>query len=320
MVPTVKLSSGYDFPILGLGTWKSQPGQVAAAVKHALKVGYRHIDCAYVYENEAEVGQGLKEAMEELGIKREEIFVTSKLWNVFHHPDDVEMAFKRSLDALGLEYLDLFLIHWPTAFLRGMNMFPRNEDGDLIYDSSIPHTDTWKAFEKLVEKGLVKSIGVSNFSAKQLKNILEVATIKPVTNQIECHPYLAQKKMLEFCKENDIVVTGYSPLGSPDRPWATPEEPVILEDPRIVDIAKKYEKSPAQVLIRWQTQRGIVVIPKSVTPARIEENFNIFDFSLSEEDIAVLESFDCNGRIVIPMKNGRPRDETHPNYPFHDEF
>ena len=137
MVPTVKLSSGYDFPILGLGTWKSQPGQVAAAVKHALKVGYRHIDCAYVYENEAEVGQGIKEAMEEFGVKREEIFVTSKLWSSFHHPDDVEMAFKLSLDALGLEYLDLYLIHWPTGFQRGMNMFPRNEDGDLIVSVSL---------------------------------------------------------------------------------------------------------------------------------------------------------------------------------------
>ena len=137
MVPTVKLSSGYDFPILGLGTWKSQPGQVAAAVKHALKVGYRHIDCAYVYENEAEVGQGIKEAMEEFGVKREEIFVTSKLWSSFPHPDDVEMAFKLSLDALGLEYLDLYLIHWPTGFQRGMNMFPRNEDGDLIVSVSL---------------------------------------------------------------------------------------------------------------------------------------------------------------------------------------
>lgn len=320
MVPSVKLSSGYDVPILGLGTWKSKPGQVVAAVKHALKVGYRHIDCAYVYGNESEVGQGIKEAMEEFNIMREDIFVTSKLWNVFHHPDDVEMACKLSLNALGLEYLDLFLIHWPTAFLRGMDMFPRNEEGLLIYDSSIPLTDTWKAFEKLVEKGLVKSIGVSNFSAKQLKSVLEVATIKPVTIQIECHPYLAQKKMLEFCKENNIVVIGYSPLGSPDRPWATPEEPVILEDPRIVDVAEKYGKSPAQVLIRWQTQRGVVVIPKSVTPARIEENFNIFDFNLTDEDIAVIESFDCNGRIVVPMRNGRPRDEEHPNYPFNDEF
>ena len=145
MVPTVKLSSGYDFPILGLGTWKSQPGEVAAAVKHALKIGYRHIDCAYVYENESEVGQGIKEAMEEFGVKREEIFVTSKLWNTFHHPDDVEMAFKLSLNALGLEYLDLFLIHWPTAFVRGMNMFPKNEDGTMIV-SAAPTTFATSVF------------------------------------------------------------------------------------------------------------------------------------------------------------------------------
>ena len=136
MVPSVKLSSGFDFPILGLGTWKSQPGQVATAVKHALKIGYRHIDCAYVYGNESEVGQGLKEAMMEFNIKREEIFVTSKLWSTFHHPDDVEMAFKLSLNALGLEYLDLYLIHWPTAFQRGTNLFPKNEDDTMIVSST----------------------------------------------------------------------------------------------------------------------------------------------------------------------------------------
>jgi len=279
------LSSGHDFPILGLGTWKSQPGEVARAVKHALKTGYRHIDCAFVYGNEAEVGQGLKEAMEELNIPREEIFVTSKLWNCFHHPEDVETAFRLSLDALGLEYLDLYLIHWPTGFKRGTELFPKNEDGSFQYDSSVPLTDTWKAFEKLVEKGLVRSIGVSNFNSLQLKDIMEVATIKPVTNQIECHPYLAQEKLINFCKEHDIAITAYSPLGSPDRPWATPEEPVLLDDPKIGDIAKKYGKSPAQVLIRWQTQRGVVVIPKSVTPARIDENFNIFDFELTQEEI-----------------------------------
>ena len=174
--------------------------------------------------------------------------------------------------------------------------------------------------EKLIEKGLVRSIGVSNFNSEQIGDILAKGNIKPVTNQVESHPYLNQKKLLEFCKERGITITAYSPLGSPDRPWAKPEDPQLLEDPKIQEIASKYKKSAAQILIRWQIQRGVIVIPKSVTPKRIEENADDFNFTLADEEMEQINSFDCNGRLIIPMMNGKPRDGGHPHFPFHIEF
>jgi len=311
----VKLNNGLSMPQLGLGTWKSQAGQVEKAVEHAIKAGYRHIDCAAVYGNELEVAAGLKNS----GVAREELFVTSKLWNTKHTPEDVEPTCRKTLADLGLEYLDLYLIHWPYAFQRGDNPFPRNEDQTMQFDDTHP-TTTWLAMEELVKKGLVKSIGVSNFNSQQIKDILEKGSIKPVTNQVECHPYLNQEKLLNFCKDHGIVITAYSPLGSPDRPWAKPDDVKLLDDPKIKTLAEKYSKSPAQIIIRWQIQRGVVVIPKSVTPTRIEENADVFGFSLTEEEMAEMKSFDCNGRIIVPMLNGAPRDAAHPHYPFAIEF
>ena len=172
--------------------------------------------------------------------------------------------------------------------------------------------------EKLVEKGLTKSIGLSNFNSVQIADVLEKGRVKPVTNQVECHPYLGQAKLFDFCKERGITITAYSPLGSPDRPWAQPGEPLLLEDPKIKAIAARHSKSPAQVLIRWQVQRGIIVIPKSVTPTRIEENANIFDFKLSVDEMKEIESFDCNGRLL----DGGILDgfSAHPHFPFNIEF
>merc|ERR1712088_1124161 len=273
--------------------------------------GYRHLDCASAYGNEKEVAAGIKAS----GVARQEIFVTSKLWNNKHHPDDVEAACRKTLSDLGLDYLDLYLIHWPHAFKRGEDAFPKKENGDVIYDETIHPTDTWFAMEKLVEKGLVKSIGVSNFNSNQIEDILARGSIKPVTNQVECHPYLGQAKLLDFCRARGITITAYSPLGSPDRPWAKPGEPLLLDDPKIKAIASKHSKTAAQVVIRWQVQRGVVVIPKSVTSSRIEENGNIFDFQLSEEETKEMESFDCNGRLS-PMEVFA----AHPHYPFHIEF
>jgi len=316
MDTSLTLNNGAKMPLLGLGTWKSKPGQVEAAVEHALRKGYRHLDCAACYGNEAEVGSGIVAS----GVARSEIFITSKLWNTKHHPEDVEAACRKTLADLGVDYLDLYLIHWPVAFQRGDNMFPRNEDGTIKYDTEIHPTTTWLAMEKLVEKGLTKSIGLSNFNSEQIADVLAKGSVKPVTNQVECHPYLGQAKLLDFCKERGITITAYSPLGSPDRPWAQPGEPLLLDDPKVKAIASKHSKSSAQVLIRWQVQRGVIVIPKSVTPARIEENANIFDFKLSAEEMKEIESFDCNGRLIVPMVDGKPRDAAHPHFPFHLEF
>jgi len=313
---SVTLNNGLKMPLLGLGTWKSKPGEVTAAVKHALEYGYRHLDCAGGYGNETEVGEGIKAS----GVPRGDIFITSKLWNTKHHPDDVEDACRKTLHDLGIDYLDLYLIHWPMAFERGSESFPKNADGSLRYDFSIHPTDTWLAMEKLVNLGLVKSIGLSNFNSEQIKDIMNKGSIKPVMNQVECHPYLGQEKLLKFCEDQGIKITAYSPLGSPDRPWAQPDDVELLKEPKLKEIGQKYDKTPAQVLIRWQIQRGVVVIPKSVTPARIEQNGKVFDFKLGEVEMKHIASFECNGRIILPMVNGKPRDGDHPHFPFNIEY
>jgi len=315
VVPKVKLSNGAEIPIFGLGTWKSQPGQVTEAVQDAIDLGYRHIDCAFIYGNEKEVGAAITAKVSAGVVKREDLFITSKLWNTFHRPDLVEGALRQTLANLGLKYLDLYLMHWPLAYKEEAELFPTDDQGKIIF-SSIDFVDTWRAMEKLVALGLVKSIGLSNFNKRQIERILKIATVLPVNNQIECHPYLNQKRLIEYCRSKNIAVTAYSPLGSPDRPWAKPGEPLLLEDPKLKELAAKYKKTTAQVVLRYQVQRGVITIPKSVTKARIEENFKVFDFELTAQDMAYIDTFDCNGRFC-PMTAGLD----HPHHPFqHDEF
>ncbi|XP_077439916.1 aldo-keto reductase family 1 member A1-B isoform X2 [Vanacampus margaritifer] len=261
------LHTGRKMPLIGLGTWKSSPGQVKEAVKCALEAGYRHIDCAAIYGNEAEIGQALSEAFAQPhGVRREDVFVTSKLWNTRHHPEDVEPALMRTLRDLQLDYLDLFLIHWPYAFRRGEDAFPRDSgDGSLLYDV-VDYRDTWGAMEELAAKGLVRAIGLSNFNKRQLDDVVAAARVKPAVLQVESHPYLAQTELLAHCRSLGVLMTAYSPLGSPDRAWKRPDEPTLMDEPAVAALALKYQKSPAQILLRWMGSRfpatpGILITP-----------------------------------------------------------
>ncbi|CAG9765107.1 unnamed protein product [Ceutorhynchus assimilis] len=295
---TFLLPNGQKIPMLGLGTWLSPPGKCAQTVKYAIEVGYRHIDAAWLYGNEMEVGEGVRKAIEEGIVKREDLFITTKLWNTFHEKDDVLPALKKSLENFGLSYVDLFLMHWPVACKNTGTFDIQLPFKDAVYYDH-DFCETWKAMEECVDLGLVKSLGVSNFTSKQLQRIIDIARVKPTINQIEVTPLLNQKKLIAFCKEKDIYVTAYSPFGSPARPWRKDGEPVLnLQDPRLVGIGKQYNKNGAQVVLRYLIQLGTFPIPKSANPARIQENIDIFDFELSKEDMKVLDGFNKDFRCV----------------------
>lgn len=260
---TTTLHNGVKMPWFGLGVFKVKEGsEVVESVKAAIKNGYKSIDTAAVYQNEEGVGQAIKEA----GVPREELFITTKVWNADQGYESTLKAFETSMEKLGLEYLDLYLIHWPVAG---------------------KYNDTWKALEKLYKDGRVRAIGVSNFHIHHLKDLLENAEIKPMVNQVEYHPHLAQTELLEYCKAEGIQMEAWSPL----------KQGELLSEPTITEIAEKHSKSPAQVILRWDLQNGVVTIPKSIKEHRIIENADIFDFELSKEDMDRLNSLNKNERV-----------------------
>lgn len=262
--------------------------------------GYRHIDTAYFYENEDSVGKAVNEVIESGKLTRADIFVVTKLWCIHHDPKNVLDACKKSLKNLNLDYIDLYLMHTPIGYeyREPEELLPKDSEGNLAF-SDVDYLDTYKAMEKLVELGLVKSIGVSNFNSEQITRILENCTIKPVTNQVECNATLNQKKLIEFCKARDIVITSYSPLSRPHYYEKDPTLPKpALLDERVINIGKKYNKSAAQVVLRYLYQNGTVPIPKSSNENRIVENINIFDFELTPEEMAIMDGFNTGERTV----------------------
>ena len=295
---TLKFANSDQMPILGLGTWKSTPGEVYKAVKEALRVGYRHIDCAPIYGNEAEVGQALADSFKEGVTSRDKVWITSKLWNNSHAPEDVLPSLEKTLSDLQIDSLDLYLIHWPVV-LRKEVLFLESVN-DLIALDDLPISETWAVMEAMVEKGLCNHIGVSNFSVAKLKELLENSRLMPEMNQIELHPYLQQPAMLEFCKANSIHLTAYAPLGSADRParLKVEDEPILLEEPAIIKLAERRGITPAQLILSWAIHRQTAVIPKSVNPERLKQNLNAAEVTLGQDDMQEMAGFDRHRRYV----------------------
>ncbi|XP_006862849.1 PREDICTED: aldo-keto reductase family 1 member C1 homolog [Chrysochloris asiatica] len=299
----VKLNDGHFMPVLGFGTYAPEgvpKSKTEEATRLAIDAGFRHIDSAYLYENEKEVGQAIRSKIADGTVKREDIFYTSKIWITFLRPELVRSALEISLKKLQLDYVDLYIIHFPAALKPGEELIPQDEHGKPLFDT-VDLCATWEALEKCKDAGLTKSIGVSNFNHKQLEMILNKPGLKykPVCNQVECHPYLNQSKLLDFCKSKDIVLVAYSALGSHrEKKWVDQSSPVLLDDPVLCALAKKHKRTPALIALRYQLQRGVVVLAKSFTEKRIKENMQVFEFHLPLEDMKTIDGLNQNVRYI----------------------
>ena len=292
MSTSLTLSNGVVMPTVGLGTWKSKTNEVRDAVYEAIRAGYRHIDAAWIYQNQDEVGEGIQKAISEGIVTRGDLFVTTKLWNDKHKREDVEPHLRDSLKQLKLDYVDLYLIHWPVTDQVGETLTPTIEE-------------TWGGMEAIYEKGLAKAIGVSNFSISKLTAMKSYAKVFPMANQVELHPYCRQDDLVAECKKLGVALTAYCPLGSPDSAIMFNKESIkLLEHPVVTAVAKETGRTAGQVLIRWAVQRGTIVIPKSVTPSRIVQNLDVYSFDLTSEQMANLSSISeqkraCDGSFWV---------------------
>jgi len=306
-MPTATLKSGEAMPLIGLGTWKSKAGQIKDATLHALRAGYRHIDCAEYYANEHEIGQALQIVFAEGVVKREDVFLTSKLWNNHHSKQSVKPAVEKILKDLKVQYLDLLLIHWPVTGNVGPTVQPSIRE-------------TWQAMEELVSEGLVRSIGVSNFSSKKIDDILSYAKVPLSVLQVEVHPYWRQDGLLKYCRSKGIHVTAFSPLGSPDSSTMFQRSgPKLMDDPALGAIASRLQKSPAQCLIRWGLQHGTSILPKSVNEGRIRSNLDVIDWELPGADFEALSSMATQERMVSAKFWLNPKGPYRTHQEFWDE-
>jgi D-xylose reductase len=310
MVPKLKLAGGTEIPAVGLGMWKVDQPQVAALIESAVEVGYRHFDCACDYGNEAQVGQGLNSVLQTGKCKRADLWITSKLWNTYHAAEHVRPACEKTLSDLGLDYLDLYLVHFPiaTKFVPFEDRYPP----EWFFDPASPKPkieyapisirETWEAMEKLIESGLVKNIGVCNFNCQLLRELLTWANIRPSVLQIESHPQLTQEKLIRFCGDEEISVTAFSPLGAESYyslNMAEADESV-LRQPVVQEIAAATGKTPGQVVLRWGVQRGTSIVPKTSRVERLKENLAIFDFKLTDEQMQKIFALNLNRRFNDP--------------------
>ncbi|KAM7532436.1 hypothetical protein Aperf_G00000133180 [Anoplocephala perfoliata] len=309
--PSLRLNSGHMIPQIAFGTFQAPKNVVAEAVKKAFDAGYRHIDCAMIYGNEEEVGQAIADSMKKHGLKREEVFVATKLWCDSHDPKNVRKACEESLKKLGLDYLDLYLVHFPcSGYVKKGYEFSFDDHNCLVYEDH-KLEDTWSGMEKLIPAGLVKSIGVSNFNKHQLEQILKHCKIVPAVNQIEVNLHWLNTELIEFCLSKNIVVEGYSPFGAPG--FVKDQAKPILQLEAVLEVAKKHNVTPAQVIIRHALQRNIVVIAKSVTPDRIRLNYDVLGFELTEKEMTQLNKCGLNKRLFLWYSFSK-----HPDYPFQD--
>ncbi|KAL2842164.1 NADP-dependent oxidoreductase domain-containing protein [Aspergillus pseudoustus] len=282
------LNTGAKIPTVGFGTWQAKPLEVENAVEVALKQGYRHIDCAAIYRNETEVGNGIRKS----GVPREDIFITGKLWNTKHASEDVEPALDKTLKDLRVEYLDLYLMHWPCAFKSSDKWFPLDDNG-VFQLSDVDYVTTYKAMEKLLETGKVRAIGVSNFNIRRLEELLSQVSVVPAANQIEAHPYLQQPDLLRFCQSKSIIIEAYSPLGNNQT-----GAPRTVDDPVVHQVAGQLSMDPGPLLASWGVQRGTVVLSKSVTPSRIAANLQVKH--LPDDAYATLTALERHKRFNFP--------------------
>jgi aldehyde reductase len=322
----VEFFNGQKMPIVGLGLWQAtNPGELETAVDEALKAGYRHFDTAYNYENEDVFGKILKKWLDSGKVKREELFITTKLPLIAMQPNRVEEFLNKSLTALQLSYVDLYLVHCPIGlqYVSDTDLFPR-KDGQLLLDNTTDLVGIWKAMEKQVDAGRAKAIGISNYNSEQIERTLKNARIQPANLQVECNVFFPQKPLREFCKKHNITVVAYAPFGSPGRKAlyekrgvTNVEFPAILQDPVVAKVAEKHNRTPAQVLLRFLAQQDVVVIPKSVSAERIQKNIQIFDFELDANDMALLDGLDKGpaGRS-FDFQRTFPGIDAHPENPY----